>query len=275
MLTCVLSDIDDTLYQSWVAGGPKYPMHCIFPGVQQLYTELGQFTSFITARPAAMKAHTLADFRKRLNLVYGFSLMTGKLADIMMMAVSQEKGKEMMGQTKYENFVRFQSLFPEYNFFWLGDSGQGDVQFALKAVENYPQKIMACFIHDITLKKDPVTPKTSLADRQQLARKGIYVVDNYVEAAHIAFRKGFIDAAALARITRAAQQDFLQTGKLKWHSVLLQKLAAKNLSDAIHEVNETLTARGLCSACVATLEAMGATVAEGMGTTRFNASPKS
>lgn len=251
-LTCVLSDIDDTLFQHWVSAGLKYPVHCIFPGVQQLYAELGQLTSFISARPSAMKAHTLADFHKRLKLVNGFSIMTGKISDIMMLAVSRDRAHARMGATKYQNFVRFQSLFPEFDFFWFGDSSQGDIVFAEQSIENFPRKMVACFIHDVVLKKDPMRPKTPLARREQLATKRIYVVDNYVEAAHIAFQKNFIDAAALARVTRAAQQEFLATADLKWHSVRLQELAANNLSDAISAVNTTLSMRGLRSACVET-----------------------
>jgi phosphatidate phosphatase APP1 len=50
---------------------------------------------------------------------------------------------------KLENFTRFASLFPEFNFVFFGDSGQGDALLASRLLETFPQHVLATFIHDV------------------------------------------------------------------------------------------------------------------------------
>ncbi len=55
-----------------------------------------------------------------------------------------------VGRLKYENFVRYATLFPEFKFVFFGDSGQGDALLASRLLETFPTQVMGTFIHDVT-----------------------------------------------------------------------------------------------------------------------------
>jgi hypothetical protein len=49
-----------------------------------------------------------------------------------------------MADKKYENFLKFQQLYPEYKYIFVGDNGQGDVLAAQKMLTSHPQIISVC-----------------------------------------------------------------------------------------------------------------------------------
>jgi hypothetical protein len=196
----VLSDIDDTLYENWKDS--HYPAKAVYPGVVQFYAELdrgpkedgrpGDLT-FVSARPTdPLGAIEALGFRTlRTHGIRVAAVLTGSLLSA--------RSNEAIAQKKLGNFLQYQALYPEYGFVFVGDSGQGDVQFGEMIRERAPEAVKAVFIHDVV-----ATPKDR---RDALGAKGVYLFETYVGAAVRAFRLGLISPVGLVRVARAAEEQ--------------------------------------------------------------------
>ena len=196
----VLSDIDDTLYENWK--DTRYPPKTVYPGVVQFYAELdrgpredgrpGDLT-FVSARPTdplgAIEALTFRTLRA--NGIRVAAVLTG--------SVISARSNEAIAQKKLENFLQYQALYPEYGFVFVGDSGQGDVIFGEQIRQRAPEAVKAVFINDVV-----ATPQ---ARRDELAAKGVHLVDTYVGAAARALSLGLISRAGLVRVGKAAEEQ--------------------------------------------------------------------
>ena len=145
----VLSDLDDTLLCSgghYPAGLDKrWPRKAIYPGVLAFYRELdlgtdeGDFRSrlgnlvFLSARP-----HVFSDLAERSSYAKFAHLLQAKRLHTMptLLTGDLKTGGEMMlrgdmeplAQKKAQNFLEFQALYPEFDFVFVGDNGQGDAR---------------------------------------------------------------------------------------------------------------------------------------------------
>ncbi|MFP2926150.1 phosphatase domain-containing protein [Pyxidicoccus sp. 3LG] len=198
----VLSDIDDTFYAN--LKDKRYPSKTVYPGVLAFYAELdrgpgiipgrdGDLT-FVTARPmdalGVVENMTLETLRE--HGVPPPAVLSGSFAHLL--------GNSRIADKKFDNFQRYLRAFPEYGFVFVGDSGQGDVEFGDRMLAAAPQGVHAVFIHDVV--------DTPEATRQTWRDKRIYFFDTYVGAAVEAFQRGVISRDGVARVARAAQESF-------------------------------------------------------------------
>lgn len=182
----VLSDIDDTVYANWK--DKRYPPKTIYPGVKQFQRELGRDVVFVTARPGVIERLT----RRSLHKIGfdGATILPGSLGK----SISNAR----IASKKAENFLQYRRLFPEFDFVFTGDSGQGDVDFGRRILTD--RAVRAVFIHDVV-----ATPShAKLAWR----RKKIIFFDTYAGAAVEAFREGILPREAVARVVAAAREEF-------------------------------------------------------------------
>ncbi|QSQ26577.1 DUF2183 domain-containing protein [Pyxidicoccus parkwayensis] len=197
----VLSDIDDTFYAN--LKDRRYPSKTVYPGVIGFYAELdrgpgimpgrdGDLT-FVTARPndalGVVEDMTLETLRERG--VPPPAVLSGSFANLV--------GNSRIADKKFDNFTRYLRLFPEYGFVFVGDSGQGDVEFGERMLAAAPHSVHAVFIHDVV--------DTPEATRQGWREKRIFFFDTYVGAAVEAFHVGVISRDGVARIACAAQES--------------------------------------------------------------------
>jgi hypothetical protein len=197
----ILSDIDDTFYANWK--DRRYPSKTVYPGVLAFYAELdrgpgiipgrdGDLT-FVTARPAdplgMVENMTFDALRK--HGVPPHAVLSGSLMHLL--------GNSRIAAKKFDNFQRYVRVFPEYGFVFVGDSGQGDVEFGDNMLAFAPHMVHAVFIHDVV--------DTPEAARQAWRAKRIYFFDTYVGAAVEAFQVGVISRDGVARIAKAAQES--------------------------------------------------------------------
>jgi len=227
----VLSDIDDTLFCSLF--DHSFPSACTYPGMTKLYdsidkgetaTEAQGDLVFLTARPpgplGSFRNYTYNMLRsKGVNIP--FSMLNGTL----MTALTNDG----MARMKFQNFQEFRTLYPEYSFVFLGDSGQGDIMLGQKMMDSIkdqttvknPVEILV-MIHDIREKNG--NPRHSPERRAELLKEGIHIFDSYVTAAIIAFRhrrvsrtnlSGLVEdaRAALSRITW--RDDTMRTARMQ------------------------------------------------------------
>jgi len=243
----VLSDIDDTLLCSgghYPAGIDKrWPRKAVYPGVLALYRELdlgmngvdgddaqrtftpGSPTSrlgnlvFLSARP-----HVFSDVLERSSYAKFTHLLASRRLHAMptMLTGDLKTGGEMMlrgdmeplAQKKAQNFLEFQSLYPEFDFVFLGDNGQGDVRAAeLMAAASNPRggKLERAYMHVV----QPVerTHRGAQHDSTASARgawekAGVCFVETFVDAAIDACLHKLIRPAGLRRVGLAAKLDF-------------------------------------------------------------------
>jgi hypothetical protein len=187
----VLSDIDDTLYANWK--DTRYPNGSVYPGVRQLYRELGGDLVFITARPrdragvVERATHALL----RGHGIDGATILAGSVAKVLT--------HEAIAEQKLQNFRELSQLYPEHEFVFIGDSGQGDMAFGRNMRRAEPERVRAVLIHDVVA--------ISLAERALWQRDGVVLFDTYVGAALEAERSGLLDREAVERVARAAEDE--------------------------------------------------------------------
>ena len=181
----VLSDVDDTLFAS--LNDERYPKGTTYPGVVALYETLvgrgderGTHLAFLTARPwdragwvEAATQETLAERGVGPHVV-----ISGDLTHL--------TSHERMAQKKLENFRRYQQLFGEYEFLFIGDNGQGDVRLGRGMREEFPERVRAVFIHEVVPSK--ATKKELAGDRA----RHIFHVPTYAHAFLLALEHGWI-----------------------------------------------------------------------------------
>ncbi|WP_441289834.1 phosphatase domain-containing protein [Sorangium sp. KYC3313] len=198
----ILSDIDDTFYANWKDA--RYPKKTVYPGVLQFYAELdrgpgpvpgraGDLT-FVTARPG-----------DRLGLVEDATIKAlaerGQLAaNVLAGSFTRLIGNRTIAEKKLENFLEYRRLYPEYDFVFVGDSGQGDIHFGQRMLELAPDVVRAIFIHDVV-----ATPDLA---RRELATSGVHLFDTYIGAALVALELGLLGPEGAARVAEAAAGAF-------------------------------------------------------------------
>ena len=196
-----LSDIDDTFYSS--LKDKRFPAHTVYPGVLAFYDELDQGAgepdrpgdlTFLTARPdeATGIVKNRTHYTLRQNGVKEASVLLGSLTGLI--------NHEAMARKKMENFEQYGLIYPEYNFTWVGDSGQGDALLGEMMLTKYPDRVKGVFIHDVV----GLSPEK----REEMRAKGVRVFDTYVGAAAEAHELGLISSDGLTRVTQAAKDGF-------------------------------------------------------------------
>lgn len=170
----VLSDVDDTLFSSggrYPAGCDRsYPRKALYPGVLAFYEELDtqgsapvvRFThnkmatesnlTFLSARPHVYKDTSesvsyrkFASLRKHRGMHTEPTLLAGAL-DSGFKMFTGDFGP--LAEKKVLNFTQYAAMYPEFEFVFIGDNGQGDVLTAESMMKsNISDRIEAVFIH--------------------------------------------------------------------------------------------------------------------------------
>jgi len=215
----ILSDVDDTFYANWK--DDRFPPKTVYPGVIQFYRELDAGPDphsgrhgdlvFVTARPSGggfFERRTHQSLRKRG--IDRATVLSGSLRRVF--------GNADIASKKFENFLQYAELFPEYDFVFIGDSGQGDVRFGVEMLAAQPTRVRAVFIHDVVA--------TSAAARDAHRASSIHFFDTYVGAATSAYSLRLLSSLALTRIIDAARRDF---SRIPFRNTALQSLRAAEL----------------------------------------------
>jgi hypothetical protein len=263
----ILSDVDDTLFSSeghFPAGCDKsFPHHKVYPGVLELFEVLDKTLHpelpscnlvFLSARPHlyknVMEEGSYRRFRSlvleeqrmhtfptmlpgdRNRSVRGF--LTGKCQGT--------KAWRRVGEYKYITFRNYAELYPEYDFIFCGDNGQGDllaaqhmatggehlggssmkVPLKQSAQQEDPPNLLASLIHEV-LPDEKVLAVEKDGDRgpawkkEQEGRR-IFFHRTYIGAAIQLYDKnmGLVSAEQLRFVAASAITDF--TEDVMYHS---------------------------------------------------------
>jgi len=208
----IMTDIDDTLYpniEHYIAGSDdSWNQKTPYPGIRSFYNSFykklpptSQYTTILSATPGCIKTSKLVDKKGLLHSilkVYGFIQgpeskfeVASYTGNIITNCTSQYCGKKntssdinsisdlfkLFGNTKFERFKQYTSIFPEYKILFFGDNGQGDVLAGKQMVEFNDR--CNVFIHKVS--EDGLTFKTVPEESQQIPRLNFF--KNYYEAA--------------------------------------------------------------------------------------------
>eukprot|EP00931_Biecheleriopsis_adriatica_P066591 TRINITY_DN40911_c0_g1_i1.p1 TRINITY_DN40911_c0_g1~~TRINITY_DN40911_c0_g1_i1.p1 ORF type:complete len:506 (+),score=97.37 TRINITY_DN40911_c0_g1_i1:698-2215(+) len=178
----VVSDLDDTLVSSgglFPAGcDTSYPRHCIYPGCLKFYECLDKGFQpgepscnlvFLTARPHLYRdLAEEASFRNfKIHVSDGRmhsmpTLLTGKLLSGMWATLtwrcSGVKAWRLVGDDKFNTFTLFKTLYPEYDFVFCGDDGQGDLLAGQRMLQDNDDGLCrAVVIHHVLKSCEPLS----------------------------------------------------------------------------------------------------------------------
>lgn len=234
----VLSDIDMTLWVgNFGAGGPKFPVGPI-PGARPLLRALAAQITFLSARPPLCESQTRRDIFD-VGIVEA-GLLTGVLQAVLKAAVSKE-GNAAMCERKAEAFTEFASLHPEGRFIFIGDSGEGDVDFAEGTFMKGPGSM--ALIHDV-VDKDGIAPMTPATRRAELAEHGIFVFDTYAGAALQLHNKGLLSVDGLQKAAQGCYDEFSSYDAVKYISEAAYQTRLRDIHDDIDHVDAVLQKLG-------------------------------
>jgi len=232
----ILSDIDDTLFCSLY--DVSYPKSVTYPGIINIYEAIveGDLV-FLSARPdgpmEAFRIYTAYKLMK-FGVKVPFTMLTGSILKLFT--------NEAMAQKKYDNYLEYKVIYPEFRFFFFGDSGQGDIitgQMMQKLVQEKKtagDDITVC-IHDIHLGND--APKSSPARRQELANSGVFLFDTYISTAMYCYQRNLLSKKSLNEIATLAPQQLEQ---IPFKSSSLKQSRKKEIDLAAKQVKDFLEA---------------------------------
>jgi hypothetical protein len=233
----ILSDIDDTFICSGGTFGnvdTRYPKDVIYPGVNAFYRELdlGPYAqngdwpkdrfgnlAFVTARPH-VDAAEMSTYEK-----FSICYSSGHLYTFPTLLCGNFKGltgapfgnfKEM-SRKKFKNFQQYLVLYPEYDFVFIGDNGQGDALTAATMLKEYPDRVKAVFIHQVH--NGTVFGQTDAPEWGK-----IHYFNNYVDAAIKAYENKLIHFKGLLRIISTSRREF---DTIKWQNAAQKKKATE------------------------------------------------
>jgi phosphatidate phosphatase APP1 len=106
---------------------------------------------------------------------------------------------------------RIMNLFPALPFILIGDSGQEDPEIYHRVVHDYPDRILAVYIRNVTPRPDRVGAIRRLAAEVEKAGSTPLLTDDTLAAARHAAAQGWITEAALADVASDARDEHRPT----------------------------------------------------------------
>eukprot|EP00041_Stephanoeca_diplocostata_P027076 m.739766 g.739766 ORF g.739766 m.739766 type:complete len:629 (+) comp23110_c0_seq3:699-2585(+) len=210
----VLCDVDDTVVQGAFGGGtPKYPTGCLFPGFNAVVRTLGARVVFAPTRPDEMQS-PMHDVLTEHGIEQP-NVLTGLLVGTTHTDVASTKSRQWVTDRKFDHYIKYMNVFPEAQFVWFGNTGQGDVQRGLELLQkqvtedgNNPtiRQVAGCFVQDV-LSDDGTGFKTSQEQRWDFLERGVYVVNTYVDVAALMCKQGFFAPDALQPCVQEAVHE--------------------------------------------------------------------
>lgn len=110
---------------------------------------------------------------------------------------------------KVEKVERIFKMYPELPFILIGDSGQKDAEIYQKVVSDYPDKVLAIYIRDVspndTTERDGQVKQIAKTVRSHGV--DMLLCQDTEDAAHHAIQKGFIPNSALQAVAQGKKDD--------------------------------------------------------------------
>ena len=210
----IISDIDDTLYSS--LNDPRFLRGTMYPGLAAFHQELAKLGDedqsrvldliLLTARPRDGLG-LVERFTKRNLHLKGFQKVV-----ILSGSVFSLRSHRAMAEYKLKNFRLYQELYPEFDFLFIGDSGQGDIVLGESLIREFPSRVRCVLIHNL--------------DGNFVQTENVKAFQTYLGAALDLHDLGLLNADHCHRIAEAVKNEMKSAG---FRSKELEKQILANL----------------------------------------------
>ncbi|HEY2853811.1 MAG TPA: phosphatase domain-containing protein [Gemmatimonadaceae bacterium] len=215
----VISDMDDTVLQSEITSFIRAARLMLlenartrlpFPGVAAFYRALerggrGDESNpifYVSSSPWNLH-DVIADFLDAQEIPVGPMLLR-----------DWDIGRDMMRTRDYKRsqIREILATYPALPFILVGDSGQEDPEIYGSLVNDYPGRILAIYIRNVSLHPERSESIRRLAETVATAGSTLLLADDTLTAARHAAAHGWISEAALAEIGSEKHADEGMTG---------------------------------------------------------------
>jgi phosphatidate phosphatase APP1 len=213
----VISDIDDTVIQSRVSNFLQAARTIIlgnahtrlpFPGVPAFYEALRNGASGDEKNPIFYVSSSpwniydvITEFIDLRKIPRGPVLLRDW--DIGFGALSSTRHFDHKG-VAIRNIMQ---LYPNLPFILLGDSGQHDPEIYRQIVSEFPDRVQAIYIRDVSRDAGRSLAIKTLADEVHAARSTLVLAEDTISAATHAVEQGWIHADALPHVREEKRAD--------------------------------------------------------------------
>jgi phosphatidate phosphatase APP1 len=218
----VISDLDDTVIQSHVTDFLRAARTVLlenartrlpFPGVSAFYRALARGTAahggehaapnpifYVSSSPWNLH-DMIADFMAVQRIPVGPLLLRDWDVNAAMLGAGRHHGHK--GKLVREIL----DAFPALPFILVGDSGEQDPEIYGAVVRDYPGRVLAVYIRNVTPGPERAAAIQRLADEVRAAGSTLVLADDTLAAARHAAERGWIDPAALPGVTADKRED--------------------------------------------------------------------
>jgi phosphatidate phosphatase APP1 len=98
-------------------------------------------------------------------------------------------------------------LYPNLGFILIGDTGQEDPEIYSRIVHDFPNRVRAIYIRDVTRTAERLASVKKLADEVLAAHSTLVLVEDSLSAASHAVQQGWISADALPNVRDEKRAD--------------------------------------------------------------------
>ena len=218
----VISDIDDTVIQSRVSNfllAAKTVMlgnartRLPFPGVAAFYRALRDGATGNEQNPMFYVSSSpwniydvITEFMDLQKIPRGPVLLRDW--DIALGALASSRYFEHKG-VAIRNIL---SLYPDLPFILIGDTSQHDPEIYRQVISDFPGRIRAVYIRDVTRKEERSASVKKLAEEILAAQSTLVLAEDTLGAARHAVEQGWINADALPGVREEKTADEGKTG---------------------------------------------------------------
>jgi phosphatidate phosphatase APP1 len=206
----VISDIDDTVVRTDATHLVKMLRNTFlgnartrvpFPGVAAFYRALQQgmgetpFNPIFYVSSSPWNLHdVLSEFLTLQKIPVGPLMLRD-------WGLSRSEGLPTgHGTHKLAQIRRVMDLYPALPFLLIGDSGQEDPEIYHQVVHDYPDRVLAVYIRNVTARPERADAVRALGDEVERAGSTLLLADDTLAAARHAAGRGWITPAAVAEI---------------------------------------------------------------------------
>lgn len=209
----VISDIDDTILHTGAGNVLKVISNTVtknactrltFPGVQQLYSALQKGKTPYPVNPIFYLSNSpwnlydfLDEFMALKNIPQGSILLRDFGLDHKKLLFDDDH--------KLHTIEKLLQAFPELPFILIGDSGEKDPEYYRQVVKEFPHRISAVYIRDVSNEARDKELEVIVKEVENMGVPMLLMQDSFTAAAHAA-AMGWIDQEALELVQKAVQQ---------------------------------------------------------------------
>ncbi len=213
----IISDLDDTVVQTG-ATDPRALLRSVFlanartrlpfPGVAELYRALQRGAGggennplfYVSSSPWNLY-DVLSECLALREIPEGpIMLRDWGLSERELLPTSH-------GSHKLDAIRGIMDLYPTLPFLLIGDSGQEDPEIYRQIVEHYPSRVVAIYIRNVSPGVERAARIGALAREVSEARSELILAADSIEVAAHAMDRGWIDSAALERVSADVRHD--------------------------------------------------------------------